>query len=145
MPKTADSFEVLLEATLTVLKEMDFYEARIKEELQKNLPFLASTVLLIKAIGNGVGRENMHQIIKEHAVAIAENLRQGKSNLNEFANCLAEDHRFPLSLKEIDAVLNDHANLSASATEQAEKFANSVEKWTIRFPEAKEILPKELL
>jgi len=135
----------LLEATLTVLKEMAFYEGRIKEELQKNLPFLASTVLLMKAVRNGGGRENMHQIIKEHAVAITENLRQGKSNLNEFAHCLAEDHRFPLSLKEIDAVLNDHANLSASATEQAEKFANSVEKWTTRFPEAKEILPKELL
>ena len=124
---------------------MAFYEARIKEELQKNLPFLASTVLLMKAVRNGGGRENMHQIIKEHTFAIAENLRQGKSNLNEFAQCLSEDHRFPLSLKEIDAVLNDHANLSASATEQAEKFANSVEKWTIRFPEAKEILPKELL
>ena len=135
----------LLEATLTVLKEMGFYEARIKEELQKNLPFLASTVLLMKAVRNGGGRENMHQIIKEHAVAIAENLRQGKSNLNEFAQCLAEDHRFPLSLNEINAVLNDHENLFASATEQAEKFANSVEKWTIRFPEAKEILPKELL
>ena len=145
LPGAFFAVDGLLEATLTVLKEMAFYEARIKEELQKNLPFLASTVLLMKAVRNGGGRENMHQVIKEHAVAITENLRQGKSNLNEFARCLAEDHRFPLSLKEIDAVLNDHANLSASATEQAEKFANSVEKWTIRFPEAKEILPKELL
>ena len=135
----------LLEATLTVLKEMAFYEARIKEELQNNLPFLASTVLLMKAVLNGGGRENMHHAIKEHAVAVAEILRQGKSSLDEFARRIAEDHRIPLSLKEIDAVLNDPANFAASAPEQAEKFANSVEKWTIRFPEAKEILPKELL
>ena len=87
----------------------------------------------------------MHLVIKEHAVAVAENLRQGKNSLNEFAQRIAEDHRIPLSLKEIDAVLNDPANFTASAPEQAEKFANSVEKWTIRFPEAKEILPKELL
>ena len=145
LPGAFFAVDGLLEATLTVLNEMGFYEGRIKEEIQKNLPFLASTVLLMKAVRNGGGRENMHQIIKEHTFAIAENLRQGKSNLNEFAQCLSEDHRFPLSLKEIDAVLNDHANLSASATDQAEKFANSVEKWTIRFPEAKEILPKELL
>ena len=87
----------------------------------------------------------MHLAIKEHAVSVAENFRQGKSSLNEFAQCLAEDHRIPLSLKEINSVLNDPANFAASAPEQAEKFANSVEKWTIRFPEAKEILPKELL
>jgi adenylosuccinate lyase len=99
----------------------------------------------MKAVRNGGGRENMHLAIKKHAVAVAENLRQGKSILNEFARCLAEDHRIPLSLKEIDAVLNDHANFAASAPEQAEKFAKSVEKWTIRFPEAKDILPKELL
>ena len=87
----------------------------------------------------------MHFAIKKHAVAVAEKLRQGKSSLDEFARCLAEDHRIPLSLKEIDAVLNDPANFNASAPEQAEKFGNSVKKWTIRFPEAKEILPKELL
>ena len=87
----------------------------------------------------------MHLVIKEHAVAVAEKLRQGKNSLNEFARCLAEDHRIPLSLNEIDAVLNDHENFTASAPEQAEKFANSVEKWVIKFPEAKEILPKELL
>ena len=132
-----------LEATLTVFKEMGFYEARIKEELQHNLPFLSSTVLLMKAVQNGGGREDMHLAIKEHAVA--DNLQKGKSNVNEFALRIAEDQRIPLSLKEIKAVLNVPANFTASAPEQAEKFANSVEKWTIRFPEAKEILPKELL
>ena len=145
LPGAFFAVDGLLEATLTVLKEMGFYEDRIREELQQNLPFLASTVLLMKAVRNGGGRENMHLAIKEHSVAVSENFRQGKSSLNKFARCLAEDHRIPLSLKEIDAVLNDPANFAASAPEQAVKFANSVEKWTIRFPEAKEILPKELL
>ena len=122
---------------------MGFYEARIKEELQHNLPFLASTVLLMKAVQNGGGRENMHLAIKEHAVA--ENLQKVKSDANKFARRVAEDKRIPLSLKEIDAVLNDPANFTASAIEQTEKFALSVEKWTIRFPEAKRILSEELL
>ena len=145
LPGAFFAVDGLLEATLTVLKEMVFYEARIKEEFQQNLPFLASTLLLIKAVQNGGGRENMHLVIKEHAVAVAEKFRQGKSSLYEFARCLAEDQRIPLSLKEIDAVLNDPANFTASAPEQAEKFVLSVEKWKIRFPEAKDLLPKELL
>ena len=85
----------------------------------------------------------MHLAIKEHAVA--ENLQKGKRHINEFALRIAEDQRIPLSLKEINSVLNDPENFNASAPEQAEKFANSVEKWTIRFPEAKDILPEELL
>ena len=145
LPGAFFAIDGLLEATLTVLKEMGFFEDRIKLELQQNLPFLASTVLLMKAVRKGSGRENVHLAMKEHAIAVAENFRQGKSNLKEFARCLAEDHRIPLSSKEIEAVLNDSANFTASAPEQAEKFANSVEEWTIRFPEAKEILPEELL
>ena len=134
-----------LEATLTVLKEMGFYEAKIKEEFQNNMPFLASTVLLMKVVGKGCGRENMHQAIKEHALTFAEDLKKGKSNVNEFVRHIAEDQRIPLSLKEIDAVLNDPSNFTASAPEQAEKFAQSVGKWTTRFPEAKGIIPEELL
>ena len=87
----------------------------------------------------------MHLAIKEHAVAVAENLRKGKSSLNEFAKLLAEDQRIPLSLKEINAVLNDPEKFTASAPEQAEKFAISVDNWTTRFPEAKDILPENLL
>ena len=97
----------------------------------------------MKAVQNGGGREDMHLAINEHAVA--ENLQKGKSNVNEFARRIAEDERIPLSLKEIDAVLNDPANFTASAPEQTEKVLRSVEKWVIRFPEAKVILPKELL
>jgi len=134
-----------LEAALTVLKEMRFYEAKIKEEFQKNLPFLASTVFLMKSVLKGSGRENIHLAIKEHAVAFAEDIKKGKSNVNEFIRFIADDQRIPLSLKEIESVINDPSNLTALAVEQTEKFNLSVKKWTTRFPEAMKIVPGELL
>ena len=134
-----------LEATLTVLKEMGFFEERIKEELKENLPFLASTMLLMKAVRKGSGREKMHLAIKEHAVAVSENLHRGKGNVNEFTLRISEDQRIPISMKEIDAVLNDPANFYASALKQVDKFSLSVGKWTKRFPVAKEVIPEELL
>ncbi len=134
-----------LEATLTVLKEMGFYEARINKELQQNLPFLASTVLLMKAVRNGGGRENMHLAIKEHAVSVTENIQKGESSINEFAQRIANDPRIPLSFNEIDKVLKDPSNFNASGPDQADKFALSVGTWTLRFPDAKKITPKELL
>lgn len=135
-----------LESILTVLKEMGFYEARIAEELKQHQPFLASTALLMEAVLKGGGRESMHEAIKEHALVVSENLRKGGGQSeNDFAQRLAEDQRIPLELKEIEAVLNDPERFAASAPEQAETFARSVEKWTKRFPEAKELVPEVLI
>ena len=134
-----------LEAALTVLSEMEFYEATIAQELRQYLPFLASTTLLMEAVRKGGGRESVHEAIKEHAVVVAEKLQKDELSQNDLAQRLAEDERVPLDLQEIEAVLNDPERFAASAPEQAETFAEKVEKWTGRFPESKIIVPEELI
>ena len=134
-----------LEAVLTVLSEMGFYENAIAQELKQYLPFLASTTLLMEAVRSGGGRESVHEAIKAHAVVVAEALRNGEQSENDLAQRLADDERVPLDLQEIMAVLNDPQRFAASAPEQAEKFAEEVGKWTKRFPEAKELVPEALL
>lgn len=134
-----------LEAALTVLSEMGFFEAAIAQELQQYLPFLASTTLLMEAVRKGGGRESVHEAIKENAVAVADALRNGDLGENDLSQRLADDERVPLDLQEIEAVLNDPERFAASAPEQAEAFANQVRKWTERFPEAKKLVPQVLL
>ena len=134
-----------LEAALTVLNEMGFFEAAIAQELQQYLPFLASTTLLMEAVRKGGGRESVHEAIKENAVAIADALRNGDLGENDLSQRLADDKRVPLDLQEIEAVLNDPENFAAFAVEQAENFAAQVGKWTERFPEAKKLVPQALL
>jgi len=134
-----------LEAALTVLSEMGFFEAAIAQELQQYLPFLASTTLLMEAVRKGGGRESVHEAIKENAVAVADALRNGDLGENDLSQRLADDERVPLDLQEIEAVLNDPERFAASAPEQAEAFANQVRKWTERFPEAKKLVPQALL
>ena len=89
--------------------------------------------------------ENWNTKSKEHAVTVTENLKKGLCNVNEFSRLIEEDQRIPLSLKEINEILSDSTKFTALAPEQAEKFAMSVEKWTNRFPEAKGVLPEEIL
>ena len=134
-----------LEAALTVLSEMGFFEAAIAQELQQYLPFLASTTLLMEAVRKGGGRESVHEAIKENAVAVADALRNGDLGENDLSQRLADDERVPLDLQEIEAVLNDPKNFAGFALEQAENFAAQVEKWTERFPEAKKLVPQVLL
>ena len=134
-----------LEAALTVLSEMEFYEATIAQELRQYLPFLASTTLLMEAVRKGGGRESVYEAIKEHAVLVAEKLHKDELSQNDLAQLLAEDERVPLDLQEIEAVLNDPERFVASAPEQTEIFVEKVKKWTGRFPEAKTIIPEELI
>ena len=48
----------------------------IQRELDRYLPFLATTRMLMAAVRAGVGREAAHEVIKEHAVAVALAMRE---------------------------------------------------------------------
>ena len=46
-----------------------------RQELDRYLPFLATTKVLMAAVRAGVGRETAHEAIREHAVAVALEMR----------------------------------------------------------------------
>ena len=47
------------------------------------MPFLLTTTIMMNAVKKGLGREDAHEIIKEHAVATANDLRAGKISEND--------------------------------------------------------------
>ena len=74
-----DSFlavDGLFETFLTVLDELGAYPAVIERELERYLPFLVTTKVLMAAVRSGVGREVAHEAIMEHAVASALEMRE---------------------------------------------------------------------
>ena len=56
---------------------MGVYEAVVAAELRRYLPFLMTTTILMEAVKRGIGRETAHEVIKEHAVAVSNDLRAG--------------------------------------------------------------------
>ena len=69
----------LFQTFLTVLDELGVYPAVVQRELDRYLPFLATTAVLVAAVQRGVGRETAHAAIKEHAVAVALAMREGEA------------------------------------------------------------------
>ncbi|MFM9096608.1 MAG: adenylosuccinate lyase, partial [Actinomycetes bacterium] len=57
LPGAFYAIDGLLETTLTVLNEFGVFKGAIKAELEKYLPFLATTKILMSAVKKGVGRE----------------------------------------------------------------------------------------
>ncbi len=134
-----------LEAWMTVLDEMGFYEHALEQELRQVLPFLATTTLLMEAVKQGAGRETAHEVIKEHAVAVAEAVRGGQQVHNDLPERLAQDPAFPLKTEQIQRILEDPARFVASAPEQSDAFVRQVQTLWDAHPQAHTIQPSPLL
>ena len=77
LPDAFFAADGLFQTFLTVLDEFGAFPAVIQRELDRYLPFLATTKVLMAAVRNGVGREAAHEAIKEAAVGVALDMRQG--------------------------------------------------------------------
>jgi adenylosuccinate lyase len=78
----------LLETLLTVLNQMEVFEAVVEQELMRYLPFLLTTTVMMEAVKSGAGREAAHEAIKEHAVAVSVDLRKGTISQNDLVQRL---------------------------------------------------------
>ena len=127
----ADAFyamDGLLETTLTVLNEFGAFPAVIAAELERYLPFLATTKILMAAVKAGVGREVAHEVIKEHAVKAALAMREGQAN--SMLDALAADARIPLDAAALAALIKDPIECTGDARQQIARVVNRIDAIT---------------
>ena len=138
----ADSFyaiDGLLETMLTVLNEFGAFPAVINAELERYLPFLATTKILMAAVKKGVGRESAHEVIKEHATKAALNMREGQQN--DLLEALAGDPRIPLDHNELKALIADPIQFSGDAKAQISRVVKRIEAITTKHSDAAKYQP----
>jgi hypothetical protein len=101
LPDSFFAVDGQIETFLTVLDEFGAYPAVIGRELDRYLPFLATTKVLIAAVRAGMGREAAHHVIREHAVATALAMRERGAE-PDLLERLAADDRLPLDRAALD-------------------------------------------
>lgn len=124
LPDAFYAFDGLIETFLTVLTEFGAFPAVIQAELDRYLPFLATTKILMAAVKAGVGRESAHEVIKEHAVKAALGIREGKPNT--MIAELAADDRIPLTLEDLHALLAKPLEFTGDAHAQTQRVVNRI-------------------
>jgi adenylosuccinate lyase len=134
----------LFETFLSVLDGFGAFPAVIARELDRYLPFLATTKVLMAAVRSGVGREQAHEAIRDNAVAVALALREGEGD-NDLVERLSEDPRLGLERAAIDAVLADRSGFVGTAPRQVEGFCRRVEAVVADHPEAARYRPEPIL
>jgi adenylosuccinate lyase len=145
LPDAFFALDGLFETFLTVLDEFGAYPAVIERELERFLPFLATTKILVAAVRKGVGREVAHEAIKEHAVAVALDMRERGQAVNDLFDRLAADPRLGLTRAEIDDLVKDRAAFVGAASAQVAEIAGQIEEITRRYPRAAAYAPGAIL
>ena len=145
LPDSFFAIDGMIETMLHVLDDMGAYEAVIAKDLDRYLPFLTTTTLLMEAVQRGAGREQAHEAIKEHALATALEMREKGLPENDLAERLGSDARFPLETGEIKEILSRSRSLTGLAGQQVESFADRVEDLAATFPAARSIEKGRLL
>jgi adenylosuccinate lyase len=119
-----DAFYVadgLLHTFMTILTEFGIFEENINKELSEQLPFLATTQILMACVKAGMGREIAHEMIKKHATT---------NTASNFFNALISEKDFPLSLAQLNDLVKNPSGFAGSALEQSQKVGESIKKVT---------------
>jgi adenylosuccinate lyase len=145
LPDACFACEGVLLTTMAVLDGFGAYPAVIERELQRYLPFLATTKFLVAAVKAGMGREAAHEVIKEHAVAVALDQREKGAEGNDLVERLGRDERFPLNEAQLAALLTDPLDFVGDARRQVDEIVRQIGDVVARHPDAAAYSPEPIL
>ncbi|MGH3355499.1 MAG: adenylosuccinate lyase [Nocardioidaceae bacterium] len=136
LPDAFFAIDGLFQTFLTVLDDFGVFPAVVQRELDRYLPFLATTKVLMASVRRGVGRESAHEAIREHAVAVALEMREHGTLDNDLLDRLATDSRLGLSHADLKALVAEPLSFTGAALTQVDDVVRRVEAVATRYPEA---------
>ncbi|CAB4628552.1 unannotated protein [freshwater metagenome] len=142
LPDAFYAIDGLLETMLTVLDEFGAFPKVIAAELDRYLPFLATTKILMAAVKAGVGRELAHEVIKEHSVKAALGMREGLKNT--LLDDLAQDNRLPFDRSELDRLISKPIEFTGEAREQISRVVARINAVIAAHPAAAKYTPHSI-
>jgi adenylosuccinate lyase len=119
----ADSFytiDAILRSMKKILSELQVNQSAISKELNRELEYILSSKVLLKAVEKGIGRESAHSLILESAT------ESRSSSSESFFELLAKSKELGLSLSELDALKSNPDEHLGDASKQAQQVLKLV-------------------
>ena len=103
---------------------LTIYPKIIAKHINEELPFIATEALLMKAVKKGGDRQELHEIIRTHAMESSHRVKNEGLD-NDLITRLSTDENFPLGGEEITETLNA-SNFIGYAVEQTTDFLTNI-------------------
>jgi adenylosuccinate lyase len=143
LPDAFYAIDGALETLLTVLDQLNVFPAVIAAENARNLPFLATTTILMEAVKAGAGRETAHAAIKQHALDAAAAIREGRDPA--LLDRLAVEPKLGLSRAALGKIMTDAARFVGAAPQQVDTFVQQARAAVRRVAGAAQYTPGKLI
>ena len=124
IPESFLATDAILLLMHNVASGLEVHGARIRQRIMDELPFMATEQLIVRAVEAGGDRQEAHEVIRRHSVAVAAAMKN-EGSANDMFQRLADDPDFPVGLGDIHATA-DPARFIGRAPQQVDEFLTEV-------------------
>ena len=110
----------ILNIMLNVCDGLVVYPKVIRQRVMKELPFMATENIMMKAVKKGGDRQQLHERLRQHSLAAAKVVKE-EGGENDLIDRICADREFKLTHGEIDSIL-EPANFVGRAPRQTAEF-----------------------
>ncbi|MCH5324724.1 MAG: adenylosuccinate lyase [Eubacterium sp.] len=114
------AIDAILDIMLNVTDGIVVYPKVIRARLMRELPFMATENIMMKAVKNGGDRQELHEKIRQHSVAAGAVIKE-QGGENDLVDRIAGDPAFMITKEEIEAMLIPE-NFTGRSAQQVEDF-----------------------
>ena len=114
--------DAILNIMLNITDGIVVYPKVIRARLMRELPFMATENIMMKAVKKGGNRQELHEKIRLHSVAAGAVIKE-QGGENDLVDRIASDPAFMITKEEIEEMLVPE-NFTGRSSKQVEDFIN---------------------
>ncbi|MEM9416069.1 MAG: adenylosuccinate lyase [Planctomycetota bacterium] len=93
LPEPFLALDGVLDIAINVTSGIVVYDKMVEANLAKYLPFMATENIMMAAVQQGGDRQELHEVIRQHAIAVATNVKENGAD-NDLLERLAQEPGF---------------------------------------------------
>lgn len=124
-PQSFLAVDSILMVIDNILSDTVVYEKMIEKNLKNELPFMATENIIMRAVKNGMDRQEVHEIIRQISMEEVKSIKL-EGNKNCLIDRILESKKLKLSKEDLDDILNPNKYIGFSV-EQVLDYTNYVD------------------
>ena len=112
--------DAILNIMINITDGLVVYEKSVRARVMKELPFMATENIMMRAVEKGGNRQELHEALRRHSIAAAKVVKE-EGGENDLVDRIAGDPMFKITKEEILAVLQPE-NFIGRCPEQVDRF-----------------------
>lgn len=126
IPEAFLAVDGILDLYLNITDGLVVYPKVIESHLMKELPFMATEMILMDAVKAGGDRQELHERIRVHSMAAGRVVKE-EGLENDLLNRIAEDALFPMNMEQLKAIMSPINFVGRAPSQTVEFFEECID------------------